>query len=243
MVGLAFTGENHMPKNRFVIVVLWVCTVLIMAACRAEVQSEVAFSDVEDGVEATAVAPTTPHSNPAFASATQAPPATPTLTPTEIPPTKEAVNLPDLGPAPEITNQVWLNTDEPVTLASVQGEKAMLVEFWTFGCINCLRTIPWIREWHETYSGDDFVVVSVHYPEFDYERDIENVRAATVELDVAYPVAIDNDRVTWNAYKQRYWPTTYLIDKNGRIRVQHIGEFRESSAAEMDAAIQAVIAQ
>ncbi len=133
MVGLAYTGENYMSKNRFVIVILWFFTVLIMAACRAEVQPEAALSDVEDGVEATAVVPTMPHSDPTIASETQAPPATPTLIPTEIPPTKVVVDLPDLGPAPEITNQVWLNTDEPVTLASVQGKKAVLVEFWTFG--------------------------------------------------------------------------------------------------------------
>ncbi len=232
-----------MLKNRLIIVFLWIIIGLIVTACRAEMLPDESLSAVEAGSMTTAVAPTTPHLNPTLIPATQAPPATPTLIPTEIPPTKETVNLPDLGPAPEITNQVWLNTDAPVTLASVQGEKAVLVEFWTFGCINCLRTIPWVREWHEKYSGDDFVVVSVHYPEFDYERDIENVREATVELNVAYPVAIDNERVTWNAYNQRYWPTTYLIDKNGRIRMQHIGEFRESSAAEMDAAIQAVIAQ
>ncbi len=83
----------------------------------------------------------------------------------------------------------------------------------------------------------------MHYPEFTYEREIENVRAATQRLEVDYPVAIDNDRVTWNAYQQRYWPTTYLIDKNGRIRVRHIGEFNQGSAAEFEEAIQALIAQ
>ncbi|MCA9950836.1 MAG: redoxin domain-containing protein [Anaerolineales bacterium] len=232
-----------MPENRFIIVILWVIAALILAACNAEVPFEEALSEVESVVETTAVAPTMPHSTPTLESATQTPPATPTLAPTEIPPAKETVNLPDLGPAPEFTNQVWLNTDAPITLASVQGEKAVLVEFWTFGCINCKRTIPWVREWHEKYSGDEFVVVSVHYPEFNYERELENVRNATVELDVPYSVAIDNEGTTWRAYKQRYWPTTYLIDKNGRIRLQHIGEFRDSSAAEMEAAIQTLMAQ
>lgn len=77
---------------------------------------------------------------------------------------------------------------------------------------------------YEKYDGDDFTVISVHYPEFSHERDYDNVVAATVRLGVEYPVAIDNDRLTWGAYNQRFWPTRYLIDKNGRIRYQHIGE-------------------
>lgn len=87
----------------------------------------------------------------------------------------------------------------------------------------------------ETYEGDDFTVISVHYPEFRYERDYDNVVAAAERLGVEYPIAIDNDRLTWGAYRQRYWPTRYLIDKNGRIRYQHIGEgaYEETEAAIM----------
>lgn len=133
MVKVAYTGESYMTKNRFAVIVLWVLAGLILVACTGEAPLEAALSDADGGLIATAVVPTTPHSSPTLESATQTPPATPTLIPTEIPPTKESVNLPDLGPAPEITNQVWLNTDEPITLASVQGEKAVLVEFWTFG--------------------------------------------------------------------------------------------------------------
>lgn len=85
----------------------------------------------------------------------------------------------------------------------------------------------------ETYEGDDFTVISVHYPEFNYEHDYDNVVAAAERLGVEYPIAIDNDRLTWGAYRQRYWPTRYLIDKNGRIRYQHIGEgaYEETEAA------------
>lgn len=100
--------------------------------------------------------------------------------------------------------------------------------------------IPWVREWYETYAGDDFTVISVHYPEFSYERDVENVRAATRDLNVPYPVAIDNERVTWGAYQQRFWPTRYLVDRNGRIRYKHIGE---GAYAETEAAIQALMAE
>lgn len=86
---------------------------------------------------------------------------------------------------------------------------------------------------YDKYEGDDFAVISVHYPEFNYERDYDNVVAATERLGVEYPVAIDNDRLTWGAYRQRFWPTRYLIDKNGRIRYKHIGEgaYDETEAA------------
>ncbi len=100
--------------------------------------------------------------------------------------------------------------------------------------------IPWVREWYETYKGDDFTVISVHYPEFSYEREVENVVDATERLGVAYPVAIDNDRVTWGAYNQRYWPTRYLIDKRGHLRYKHIGE---GAYEETEAAILALMAE
>lgn len=100
--------------------------------------------------------------------------------------------------------------------------------------------IPWVREWYEKYEGDDFTVVSVHYPEFSYEEEIDNVQEATERLGVAYPVAIDNDRLTWGAYNQRFWPTTYLIDKRGHIRYKHIGE---GAYEKTEAAIQALMAE
>ncbi len=84
--------------------------------------------------------------------------------------------------------------------------------------------IPWVREWYEKYEGDDFTVIGIHYPEFAYEEEYENVLQATKDLNVDYPVALDNDGSTWRAYQQRYWPTRYLIDKQGNIRYKHIGE-------------------
>jgi hypothetical protein len=100
--------------------------------------------------------------------------------------------------------------------------------------------IPWIREWYETYKGGDFEVVSVHYPEFEYEKDYDNVVAATERLNVNYPVAIDNDGRTWRAYRQRYWPTRYVLDKRGHIRYKHIGE---GAYEETEAAIQVLMAE
>jgi hypothetical protein len=100
--------------------------------------------------------------------------------------------------------------------------------------------IPWVREWYEKYEGEDFAVVSVHYPEFSYEAELENVKEATVRLGVNYPVAIDNEGKTWRAYQQRYWPTRYLLDKQGHIRYKHIGE---GAYDETEAVIRALMAE
>lgn len=131
--------------------------------------------------------------------------------------------LPDYGPAPELNNTIWLNTDQPLPLKSLGG-KVVLLEMWTFECYNCVNTLPYVREWYDTYADQGFVVIGNHYPEFSYEADLDNLRDALVKLDIRYPVAQDNDRHTWDAYANRYWPVMYLIDKNGRLRYQHIGE-------------------
>ncbi|MCI0395466.1 MAG: redoxin domain-containing protein [Chloroflexi bacterium] len=100
--------------------------------------------------------------------------------------------------------------------------------------------IPWVREWYDRYEGEDFTVIGVHYPEFSYEEKVENVLAATERLGVNYPVAIDNDGVTWRAYEQRFWPTRYVVDKQGHIRYKHIGE---GAYVETEAIIQALMAE
>lgn len=149
------------------------------------------------------------------------------------------VELQDLGSAPEITNDTWINADAPLRLADLRG-KVVVVEFWTFGCYNCQNVLPYIKEWDAKYEGDDFEVVSVHYPEFTYEREVENVRAAVQEAGIHYPVAIDNEGVTWRAYNQRYWPVWYVLDKNGIIRYKHIGE---GGYTETEGVIQALLAE
>ncbi|MCB9133906.1 MAG: redoxin domain-containing protein [Anaerolineales bacterium] len=143
-----------------------------------------------------------------------------------------AVNLPNLGPAPELQNDIWLNTPEPLRLASLRG-KVVLLDMWTFGCYNCKNVIPSLREWHSTYKDQGLVVIGNHYPEFSYEEDLGNLKQAIIQLDIPYPVAQDNERLTWGAYNNRYWPTLYLIDKNGNLRYSHIGEgaYDETEAA------------
>jgi cytochrome c biogenesis protein CcdA/thiol-disulfide isomerase/thioredoxin len=131
--------------------------------------------------------------------------------------------LPVLGKAPEFTGITgWLNSD-PVTLESLKG-KVVLVDFWTYSCINCIRTLPHVTAWYDTYKDQGFVVVGVHAPEFAFEKDSKNVAAAIKERNIHYPVAQDNDFATWRAYDNQYWPAEYLIDAEGRVRETHFGE-------------------
>ncbi len=147
--------------------------------------------------------------------------------------------LPDRGPAPELDNTVWLNVDSPLRLADLRG-KVVALDMWTFGCINCQHVIPSLRTWHNRYKDQGLVVIGNHYPEFDGEADLDNLKDAILRLDVPYAVAQDNGGTTWQAYGNHYWPTIYLIDKSGHIRYVHIGE---GAYAETEAAIQALLAE
>jgi cytochrome c biogenesis protein CcdA/thiol-disulfide isomerase/thioredoxin len=119
----------------------------------------------------------------------------------------------------------WLNTrgGKPLTIAGLRG-KVVLVDFWTYSCINCLRTLPQLRAWDQAYRGAGLVIVGVHTPEFAFERVAGNVRSAVRRLGIGYPVALDNGFRTWNAYRNQYWPAKYLIDRSGRVRYTHFGE-------------------
>ncbi len=131
-------------------------------------------------------------------------------------------SLPNLGPAPELTGiKGWINS-EPINITSLKG-KVVLVDFWTYSCINCIRTLPYLRSWHEKYSPK-LVIIGVHTPEFEFEKDYNNVKAAVEKYGLKYAIAQDNDYATWKAYGNRYWPRKYLIDKEGNIRFDHIGE-------------------
>jgi thiol-disulfide isomerase/thioredoxin len=116
----------------------------------------------------------------------------------------------------------WLNS-EALSLEDLRG-KVVLVDFWTYSCINCIRTQPYLNAWHEKYSDKGLVIIGVHTPEFEFEKDPENVKNAIEENGIEYAVALDNDYTTWRAYKNRYWPRKYLVDKEGIIRYDHIGE-------------------
>jgi thiol-disulfide isomerase/thioredoxin len=140
-------------------------------------------------------------------------------------------SLPDLGPAPELTNDIWLNVDAPLRLADLRG-KVVIVEMWTFGCINCQNVMPSLKEWHAKYEDQGLVIIGNHYPEFSYEEDLDHLKEAIARFDIQYPVAQDNDGATWRAYKNHYWPALFLIDKQGHIRYVHIGEGRYKETEE-----------
>jgi thiol-disulfide isomerase/thioredoxin len=151
----------------------------------------------------------------------------------------KTTSLPDLGRAPELTNETWLNVDSPLRLADLRG-KVVIVEMWTFGCINCQHVIPSLKDWHSRYKDQGLVVIGNHFPEFSYEKDLDNLKNAIAENEIEYAVAQDNNGDTWRAYKNHYWPTLYLIDKQGHIRYVHIGEGRYQETEEN---IQALLAE
>jgi cytochrome c biogenesis protein CcdA/thiol-disulfide isomerase/thioredoxin len=151
-------------------------------------------------------------------------------------------SLPVLGNAPDFVDvSHWLNTpgERPLTLDALRG-KVVLVDFWTYSCINCIRTLPHLRAWYAAYRKDGLVIVGVHTPEFAFEHVLANVRGATHDLKVAWPVALDNDYKTWNAYQNEYWPAEYLIDKRGRVRHVHFGE---GEYPETEQAIRSLLAE
>lgn len=134
-----------------------------------------------------------------------------------------AVNLPVEGSLPSLDGAVqWLNSP-PLTAEGLKG-KVVVVDFWTYSCINCLRSLPYVKAWADKYRDQGLVVIGVHAPEFAFERDIDNVKKASHDLGVDYPVAIDNDYAIWRGFANQYWPAHYFIDAQGRIRYHHFGE-------------------
>ena len=132
-------------------------------------------------------------------------------------------NVKNPYPASELKGiQDWINSD-PLTLASLKG-KVVLIDFWTYSCINCQRTQPYLNKWYDKYKDDGLVIIGAHAPEFAFEKVPANVRQAVKEANIKYPVALDNDFATWNAYKNQFWPAKYLIDKDGQVRYTHFGE-------------------
>ena len=168
-----------------------------------------ACSDTEDTTESPTAVPAAAAT--AAPTATRAPTLEPTPEPTPGPPAPEFVGI-----------TKWLNSN-PLTMAELRGQ-VVLIDIWTYTCINCLRTLPYIRDWNSKYAGNGLTIVGVHSPEFEFEKREEGVREAIVRESVAWPVAMDNDFKTWMAYKNRYWPHKFLIDHNGRVIYDHIGE-------------------
>ena len=147
--------------------------------------------------------------------------------------------LEDYGPAPEFRGITrWLNS-KPLTLEGLRG-RVVLIDFWTYSCINCLRTLPYLRDWHDRYEPAGLTIVGVHSPEFAFERVERNVRENASDLDVRWPIALDNAFATWGAWHNQYWPAKYLIDREGHVRYFHFGE---GDYAETEEAIRSLLGE
>ena len=180
------------------------------AAPEATPTSSVASVDTED-------APPAP---------TPAPDPTSTPMPDPIAEADEAMEVQVGATAPDLAGiDSFINAD-PFTLEALRGDKVVLIDFWTYTCVNCIRTLPFIKEWHEKYADAGLVIVGVHAPEFEFEKLEANVQMAVDEWGIEYPVVLDNEHTTWNAFLNRAWPAKYLIDKDGVIRYTHFGEGR-----------------
>lgn len=139
--------------------------------------------------------------------------------------------------APEFVGiDTWLNS-APLTMAALRGQ-VVLVEFWTYGCINCVHVLPHVVQWHEKYKDRGLAVVGVHAPEFAHERDTENVKKAIQRHGIRFAVAQDNNFATWNAYRNRFWPTLYLVDRSGELVFSRAGE---GAYGEIERAIQQLL--
>lgn len=151
----------------------------------------------------------------------------------------QIVKLPVEAQAPSLRGiSDWINTN-PLNADELRG-KVVLVDFWTYSCINCIRTLPHLNEWYKKYKDDGLVILGVHSPEFDFEKKRENVEAAVKKYGITYPVALDSEHETWDAFNNQYWPAHYVIDAQGNIRYHNFGE---GHYAETEAAIQNLLAE
>ena len=176
---------------------------------------------VADEQQATPIPKTVGDSPPPAATAPPAP--TPTPTPTPSPDLSLPVGGKVGNRAAEVEGiAAWINS-EPLTIQELRG-KVVLVDFWTYTCINCIRTFPFLKLWHSRYADDGLVILGVHTPEFEFEKVLDNVVQATLDNAILWPVAQDNDFVTWRNYSNRFWPAKYLIDRDGVVRYTHFGE-------------------
>jgi len=156
-----------------------------------------------------------------------------------VPLAPQTVTLDREGPMPSLGGATaWLNS-KPLTPSGLRG-KVVLVDFWTYSCINCLRSLPYIEAWAQKYGPQGLVVVGVHSPEFAFERDTNNVRTAVERLKLTFPVAVDSNHAIWNAFRNEYWPADYFVDASGQIRFHHFGE---GSYAESERVIQELLAE
>ena len=205
----------------------------LMVACGSDA-TETADPAIAPAPTVTATALSTPPGDAAGEQPTEAVSGerSPRLTAANIPPCEgsRGGRIGDCAPEFQGT-QEWINS-EPLTMDGLRGN-VVLIDFWTYTCVNCIRTLPFLREWHDRYSGEGLVIVGVHTPEFEFEKIYRNVVDSTVEEGVAWPVVQDNEFSVWRSYSNRYWPAKYLIDQTGVVRYTHFGEGKYAETEEM----------
>ena len=214
--------SRHFRRQAPLILFLLTALALVVVGCSSSEESAAPSAQPVATIPSLAVqvAPT------ATPPPTIAPPPSPTSappTPTTEPATAAATGQYPAAPELRETGE-WINS-EPFTLAGMQDEnKVVLIDFWTYTCINCIRTLPYLRVWHEKYSERGLVILGVHTPEFEFEKDYDNVVEAVGKFALKYPIVQDNDFGVWRSFNNRYWPAKYLIDHEGKIRYAHFGE-------------------
>lgn len=217
-----------MKTKIFLLLCLLTASLLVLVACDTDSTPTSAPSSPAAETPTSGVDPTADPTSGAPAGSPEAPgqgaDAVPTAgpklaTPTTVPPAKIAD-----GPKAEEVQGIlaWINS-EPLIISELKG-KVVLVDFWTYTCVNCIRTLPYLKIWHSKYADDGLVILGIHAPEFVFEKKLENVQKAVADYGIGWAVALDNDFKTWKAYENRYWPAKYLIDKDGIIRYTHFGE-------------------
>lgn len=203
--------------------------VVVLALAVAALRQRSSALEIPPTIQPIRVAPTVPAALTFVA---------PTIAPTSAV-TRELAPYPVYGPAVEIRNDVWLNTDAPVRIADQRG-RVVLLEFWAFDCLPCVPVLSNVRAWNTIYGDQGLTVIGIHYPKVAEEHSYDQLAAALVRLDISYPVAQDNAGSTWSAYGQQVWPTLTLIDKRGYIRYQQVGAGGYDA---MEAAIRALLAE
>ncbi|WP_051063098.1 redoxin family protein [Ilumatobacter nonamiensis] len=225
-------------------------SLLLVGSVVAGLLATAGGDDADGTAAATTAAPesspattTTPPPVDDSSSAASPPPESSTTAPSTTPATTvdaDTPELPNRGPHPEfLPVQEWLQTDA-TSFDDFDGT-VVAVQFWTFGCSNCQATYPHMRDLHAKYSGDDFEIVGVHAPEFDHERDVDAIAQAASDNGLTWPIAVDNEKLNFRSWQdRRFWPRIFLIDADGNVRYDHIGE---GAYDEIDAAVGALIAE
>ncbi|MBI5004186.1 redoxin domain-containing protein [Candidatus Kaiserbacteria bacterium] len=221
---------NHAVRNALLIVVSSIIVASIVFLESQKVHSSGPSSDSNAAIDLDALFQATPTPSDTTSAIAGAPQES---TPTKLPRTSDFEALrAKYSPAVELVSpDAYINTGlnpdgsaKPITIASLIGKKVIIVDFWTYSCINCQRNIPYIEAWYEKYKDAGLVVIGVHSPEFEFEKNLGNVQDAVKKFGITYPVILDSEMRTWNAYSNLYWPAHYIIDINGLIVDKHFGE-------------------